>query len=137
MHPQVQSLVLAFTHARRSVEAPSSLNLKLAALPAPQQWGVWVRRASVVLTACPMAGRMFSSTSPLFEPTATDFHEFSPSFVNQYIDNFKRGGVVFYEGADPIYFSTDDSRFGTPVVSELYVHSKAPACDVRALWARY
>ena len=55
MPPPVQNLVLVFTHARRSVEAPSTLSLTLATLPAPEQWGVWVRRASVVLTACPMA----------------------------------------------------------------------------------
>ena len=84
-----------------------------------------------------MAGRMFSSTAPLYEPTATDFHAFSPSFVSEYVDNFKRGGVLFYEGADPIYFATDDQRFGTPVVSELYVHSKAAPCDVRSLYVRY
>ena len=137
MPPPVQNLVLVFTHARRSVEAPSTLSLTLATLPAPEQWGVWVRRASVVLSACPMAGRMFSSTAPLYEPTASDFHEFSSSFVNQYVDNFKRGGIVLYEGADPIYFATDDPRFGSPVVSELYVHSKAPPCDVRSLWVRY
>ena len=44
---------------------------------------------------------------------------------------------MLYEGADPIYFATDDPRFGSPVVSELYVHSKAPPCDVRSLWVRY
>ena len=137
MPPQVQNLVLTFTHARRSVEAPSTLSLKLATLPAPDQWGVWTRRASVVLMACPMAGRMFSSTTPLYEPGASDFHEFSPSFVNQYVDNFKRGGIVLYEGANPIYFATDDPRFGSPVVSELYVHSKAPPCDMRSLWVSY
>ena len=89
--------------------------------------------ASVVLTACPMAERMFSSTAPLYEPTSSDFHEFSPSFVDQWIGNFKRGGVEIYEGADPIYFATDDHRFGTPVVSELLVHCKSPVCDVRSL----
>ena len=137
MPPQDRGLVLTFTHARRPIAPPSTLDLKLATLPAPDQWGVWVRRTSVVLSACPMAGRMFSSTAPLYEPVASDFHEFSPSFVSEYVDNFKRGGVLFYEGADPIYFSTDDQRFGTPVVSELYVHSKAVPCDVRSLYARY
>ena len=101
MPPQDRSLVLTFTHARRAIEPPSTLSLKLATLPAPDQWGVWVRRASVVLSACPMAGRMFSSTAPLYEPTASDFHEFSPSFVSEYVDNFKREtGVIMLSGGE-------------------------------------
>ena len=138
--PKVQCLVvLRFTRARRAVEAPTNLDLSLAALPAAAEWGVRTRRSSIVLSACPMAGRMSVSvfTTPLYEPTSCGFLEFCPSFVDQWLDNFKRGGVDFYEGADPIFFVTDDHRFGTPVVSELFVHSKSPACDVRSLWAHY
>ena len=137
--PKVQCLVLRFTRARRAVEAPTNLNLSLATLPAAAaEWGVWTsRRSSIALSVCPMAGRMFVSTTSLYEPTSSDFHEFCPSFVDQWLDNFKRGGVDFYEGADPIFFATDDHRFGNTVVSELCVHSKSPACDMRALWTRY
>ena len=49
MAPRGQCLVLGFTRARRSVEAPTSLSLTLATLPAAPEWGVWTRHAAIVL----------------------------------------------------------------------------------------